>query len=61
MKPTVRELIRKYFLMRERTMLTRHVRYGEDVNFCRKWRELGGKIYTTFWPQATHIGHYIYR
>lgn len=37
------------------------VRYGEDVNFCRKWRELGGKIYTTFWPEATHIGHYIYR
>ena len=36
-------------------------RFGEDVNFCRKWRELGGKIYTTFWPQATHIGHYIYR
>jgi hypothetical protein len=33
---------------------------GEDVNFCRKWRELGGKVYTTFWPQATHIGHYIY-
>lgn len=37
------------------------IRFGEDVNFCRKWRELGGKIYTTFWPQATHVGTYVYK
>jgi hypothetical protein len=37
------------------------VRFGEDVNFCRKWRALGGKIYTTFWPQATHVGTYVYK
>lgn len=36
-------------------------RYGEDVNFCRKWRNLGGKVYTTFWPQATHVGTYVYK
>ena len=36
-------------------------KFGEDVNFCKLWRGTGGKVYTTFWPQATHIGNHVYR
>jgi hypothetical protein len=35
--------------------------FGEDYNFCRLWREMGGKVYAAFWPRATHIGNYTYK
>lgn len=37
------------------------VPYGEDYQFCNLWKSLGGKIYATFWPKATHMGNYIYK
>jgi len=31
---------------------------SEDYSFCRKWRELGGKIYMCPWMKLTHHGNY---
>ena len=31
------------------------VRYGGDTHFCRKWQDIGGKIYV--WPEM-HLEHY---
>ena len=34
--------------------------YGEDFNFCRLWRELGGKIHAIMTENVVHIGEYRY-
>jgi hypothetical protein len=32
-------------------------RYGEDVEFCRKWKMLGGKIFVEPQIQFSHAGY----
>lgn len=34
--------------------------YGEDFNFCRLWRELGGKVHAIMTENVVHIGEYRY-
>lgn len=34
---------------------------GEDVHFCKKWRELGGKIHVNTRVRVGHIGEFEYR
>jgi len=31
---------------------------SEDYYFCKKWQELGGKVYAAPWVQITHFGSY---
>jgi hypothetical protein len=31
---------------------------SEDYYFCKKWEELGGKVYAAPWVQITHFGAY---
>jgi hypothetical protein len=31
---------------------------SEDYYFCKKWEELGGKVYAAPWVQITHFGSY---
>jgi hypothetical protein len=33
---------------------------SEDYHFCRKWRELGGKVYAAPWVRVVHAGEYIF-
>jgi hypothetical protein len=33
---------------------------SEDYHFCRKYRELGGKVYAAPWVTVTHAGEYIF-
>ena len=33
---------------------------SEDYHFCRKWRELGGKVYAAPWVAVDHAGEYIF-
>lgn len=34
--------------------------YGEDFNFCRLWRELGGKVHAIMTENVVHVGEYRY-
>lgn len=31
---------------------------SEDYSFCKKWREMGGKVYAAPWVYITHVGPY---
>ena len=31
---------------------------SEDYHFCRKWREMGGKVYAAPWVNVVHAGDY---
>jgi hypothetical protein len=31
---------------------------GEDVAFCRRWRQVGGKLWAIAWHNIEHVGHY---
>ena len=33
---------------------------SEDYHFCRKWRELGGKVYAAPWVAVDHAGEFIF-
>jgi len=33
---------------------------SEDFTFCKRWRELGGKIYLAPWTKTVHVGTYEY-
>lgn len=33
---------------------------SEDLSFCRKWRECGGKIHACSWFKTVHAGMYLY-
>jgi hypothetical protein len=33
---------------------------SEDYYFCRKWKEMGGKVYVAPWVRVTHAGEYIF-
>jgi hypothetical protein len=34
---------------------------GEDINFCRIWREMGGKVFANTSVKIGHLGEYVYR
>ncbi len=34
---------------------------SEDYAFCRRWRDLGGRIYVDTQSKLTHHGSYTYR
>jgi hypothetical protein len=34
---------------------------SEDYYFCKKWQELGGKVYAAPWVRITHSGDYEFR
>ncbi len=36
-------------------------RWGGDYNFCRRWREIGGKIHIDPRPYFEHLGHKAYK
>lgn len=40
------------------TEVENEVLLSEDYAFCKKWRELGGKVYAAPWVGVTHIGTY---
>jgi hypothetical protein len=51
---------RKYYLLFE-TMLTPEKRYlSEDYAFCKRWRDIGGKIYIYLPVTTIHHGTYAY-
>jgi hypothetical protein len=51
---------RKYPLLFE-TMLTEEKRYlSEDYAFCKRWRDIGGKIHIYLPVSTTHFGSYAY-
>jgi hypothetical protein len=33
---------------------------SEDYHFCRKWREMGGKVYAAPWVSVVHAGDYVF-
>ena len=33
---------------------------SEDFFFCKKWREMGGKVYAAPWVQLGHVGTYVF-
>lgn len=37
------------------------VQETDDYAFCRRWRDLGGRIFTRSDVQLGHVGHHIYR
>jgi hypothetical protein len=37
------------------------VKMGEDVSFCRRWRDIGGEIWVTFDESIGHTGPYTFR
>lgn len=37
------------------------VKIGEDLSFCRRWRDLGGEIWITFDESIGHTGPYTFR
>lgn len=37
------------------------VRMGEDVSFCRRWRDIGGELWITFDESIGHTGPYTFR
>jgi hypothetical protein len=39
----------------------RGVLLSEDYYFCKKWEELGGKVYAAPWVQITHFGSYEFK
>lgn len=45
-------------LVFERTLINGQ-RWGGDVNFCRKWRERGGKLYASPEMRLGHVGKHI--
>ncbi len=34
---------------------------SEDLTFCKRWREIGGKIYAAPWVRTTHVGPFYFR
>jgi hypothetical protein len=34
---------------------------SEDITFCKRWRDIGGKIYAAPWVRTTHVGPYYFR
>jgi len=38
----------------------RNIFLHEDFNFCKMWREAGGKIYGAPWVKLYHIGNHVY-
>jgi hypothetical protein len=37
------------------------LKMGEDISFCRRWRDLGGDIWVTFDESIGHTGPYTFR
>lgn len=40
------------------TEIVDNILLSEDYLFCKRWRDLGGKIYAAPWVRITHIGTY---
>lgn len=34
--------------------------WSEDMSFCKKWREMGGKVFAAPWTKTSHWGTYKY-
>lgn len=34
---------------------------SEDLTFCKKWRDIGGKLYAAPWVRTVHVGPYYFR
>ncbi len=34
---------------------------SEDLTFCKRWRDIGGKIYAAPWVRTTHVGPFYFR
>lgn len=34
---------------------------SEDLTFCKRWREIGGKIYAAPWVRTIHVGPFYFR
>lgn len=37
------------------------VAYGEDISFCRRWRDIGGELWMTFDDTVGHFGPVLFR
>ena len=53
---------RKYYLFFETMLDLKNRRYlSEDYAFCKRWRDIGGKIYIYLPVVTTHFGSYAYQ
>ena len=34
---------------------------SEDLTFCKKWRDIGGRLYAAPWVRTVHVGPYYFR
>jgi hypothetical protein len=34
---------------------------SEDLTFCKKWRDIGGRLYAAPWLRTVHVGPYYFR
>lgn len=34
---------------------------SEDISFCKKWRDLGGRIFAATWLSTVHVGPYYFK
>lgn len=34
---------------------------SEDLTFCKKWRDIGGKLYAAPWVRSVHVGPYYFK
>jgi hypothetical protein len=34
---------------------------SEDITFCKRWRDIGGRLYAAPWVRTTHVGPYYFR
>lgn len=47
-------VVREFFY----TEVENDILLSEDYSFCKKWRDLGGKVYAAPWVGITHVGSY---
>lgn len=34
---------------------------SEDITFCKRWRDIGGKVYAAPWVRSVHVGPYYFQ
>ena len=54
------EKMKKYTYAFFDTLLEDKKYYGEDNTFCKRWRDLGGKIWGDKLVRLSHVGRYVF-
>ncbi len=55
--PDVEELVHFFTFGREEDGRS----LSEDITFCKRWRDIGGRLYAAPWVRTTHVGPHYFR